>query len=115
MKRSTATRSSQSSVASSRMRRATGAQSGSTVAPSGQAVDAARLGEQVGGADHHLARDAAPVRALATDEPVLDPDHRQAGLGQPAGDLLTADAQPDDDRIHRFDHAPSIPPVRAPR
>ena len=58
--RSTATLSSQLSVASSRIRLATGAQSGSTVAWPAMPGDPPRLGQQVGRPDHHLARDARP-------------------------------------------------------
>ncbi len=46
----------------------------------GHAVDPARLGDQVGGADHHLARDAPVVRALAADQPRLDARPRSVRL-----------------------------------
>ena len=53
-----------------------------------------------------LRRDAAPVRALAADQRVLDADHRQPGLGQPAGRLLATHAEADDHDVHplRFTH-----------
>ncbi len=100
VKRSTATLSSQLSVASSRIRLATGAQSGVTSAEPAMPVDPARLGQQVGRPDHHLARHAAPVRALAADQAALDADDREARLGELAGHLLAADAQTDHDDIH---------------
>ena len=49
----------------------------------------------VDAADHHLARHAAPVRALAADQLALDADDGQPGLGQPAGHLLAARPHPD--------------------
>ena len=65
-------------------------------------------GEGVGRADHHLARHAPPVRALAADQPRLDPDHRQARLGELAGDLLAADSQPDHDNVDLVRHGDSL-------
>lgn len=61
----------------------------------GHARDAPGLGEQVSGADHHLAWDTGPVRALPADQFRLHPDHVQTGLGQPLGDVLTPHAHPD--------------------
>src|SRR2546429_7133015 len=55
--------------------------------------------EQVRGPDHHLRRDAAPVRALTADKPALHPGHRQAGLGQGAGGVLATWSHADDDNI----------------
>ena len=80
--RSTATLSSQSSVASSRIRRGDRRPVGVDARGARHARDPARLGEQVRGADHHLGRHAAPVRALAADQPGLHPGDVQAGLGQ---------------------------------
>ena len=107
--RSAATVSSQVSVASARMRCATGAQSGVTVGVAREPVDAAGLGEGVGGPDHHLAGDTAPVRALAADELGLDADHVQAGLGEPSSDVLPARTQAQDDDVRSL-HAPTLGP-----
>ncbi len=78
----------------------------------GEPGDAARLGERVAGADHHLGRDASPVGTLAADQGVLDADDAQAGLREPARDLFATDAQADDHHIHllRFAHGTSFPP-----
>jgi hypothetical protein len=62
-KRSTATRSSKPSVASSRIRGATG-QMGPHRGVAGHPRDAAGFGQQIGRPDQHLRRHAAPVRAL---------------------------------------------------
>src|SRR5262249_39638796 len=66
--------------------------------------------DQVGRADHHLARDAAPVGALAADQAPLHADHREAGLGELAGDLLAPHAEPDDHDVDLLAHRP--PPSR---
>jgi hypothetical protein len=71
---------------------------------SDEAIDAARFGERVGGADHHLARHAAPVRALAADQPVIDAEHGEPGLGETPRHLLATHAQPDDDDIGLIGH-----------
>ena len=92
-KRSTATVSSQSSVASARMRCATGAQSGGDGRRARHARDAPSLGQQVGRPDHHLRRDAAPVGALPADQSSVDAHHLEAGRGQTFGDVLAAGAQ----------------------
>ena len=63
---------------------------GATSALPASVGDASRLGERVGGADDHLAGDAAEVGALATDQPLVDPDHVEAGLRQ----LAVAAASP---------------------
>src|SRR5439155_900311 len=47
----------------------------------GHAGHASRLGQQGRRADHHLARDAAPVPALPADQARLDADHDEARLG----------------------------------
>ena len=83
----------------SRIRRATGAQSGVTIGRPGHAGDAPPLGQQVGGAHHHLGGDAAPVRALAADELGLDADDVETRLGQVLRDLLPPGAEADDDGI----------------
>ncbi len=49
----------------------------------GHALDAPRLGEQLGAAQHHLRRDAAVVRALAADQALVDAEHGPAGLRRP--------------------------------
>ena len=66
----------------------------------GQARDPASLGEQVRGADHHLGRDTAPVRALAADQPGLHGGHRQAGRGEPFRGVLAPRAHAQDHDIH---------------
>jgi aryl-alcohol dehydrogenase-like predicted oxidoreductase len=80
----------------------------------GQRVHATRLGERVGRADHHLARHASEVGALAADQARLDPHHRQARLGQLSGHLLPADAQPDHDHIDLVRHDRQLHPSRQP-
>jgi hypothetical protein len=59
------------------------------------ALDAARFGEQIGRADHHLARHAAVVRALSTHQVLLDPDHGELAIRQPGRHFLSSRAQPD--------------------
>ena len=49
---------------------------GPYVGLTGEAVDPASLRERVARADHHLARDAAEVRALAPDQPLVHPPPR---------------------------------------
>ena len=108
--RSAATWSFQSSVASSRIRSATGARSARIVLVPDQLGHAAALGERIRGPDHHLARDTAPVRALPTDELLLDADDVDARLGELAGDVLTARAHPDDDDFRGvFGHGSFLP------
>ena len=65
----------------------------------GNAGNSARLGEEVSGADHHLRRHAAPIRALATDESRVDSNDAEPGLGEFAGDLLTPWPHADDNYI----------------
>ena len=98
-KRSTATVSSQESVASSRMRRATGAQSGVIDRRAGVARNAAALGQQIGRPHHHFGGDAAPIRALTADELGLDAHDVESGLGQLAGYLFSSRSQPDHDGV----------------
>ena len=98
--RSTATRSSQLSVASSRIRVATGAQSALDARRARERADPARLAERVGGPDHHLGGHARVVRALAADEPRVHAHDGQPGPREPGADVLTARPQPDDDDIH---------------
>ena len=116
--RSTATVSSQESVASFLIRWATGAQSGATSAEPGHARDPAALGQQVRGPDHHLGRNAPPVRALPADQPVLDADHGKPGLGQPPGEVLAAGPHADHDDVRLLGlHLPTLPgsgPARVP-
>ena len=61
----------------------------------GQPVGAVHLGDQVRGPDHQLGRRAAPERALAADQRLVDTDHVEPGLGQLARGVLPArtDAQ----------------------
>jgi len=70
----------------------------------GEQVDATRLGHGVGGADHHLRGDAAPVGALPSDQPALDAEHAHAGLGGTPGDLLSAHAHADHDQVGPLGH-----------
>ena len=102
--RLTATVSSQSSVASSRMRACTGAQSARTSAEPAMPVDPPPVGQQVGGPDDHLARDAAEVGTLAAHQPLVDPDHLEAGLGQLGRRRLTTGAEPDHHHVARVRH-----------
>ncbi len=48
----------------------------------------------LGGADHHLGRDAAPVGAFAADQPGLHAGHRQAGHGEPLSGILAPGPMP---------------------
>ena len=43
-------------------------------------INPARLSEQIGPADHHLARNTPPIRALTADQPTLDTHHHQTRL-----------------------------------
>ena len=70
----------------------------------GHALDATRLCEQVGCADHHLRRHAPPVGALAADELRLDPDDVEAGLGEPPCDVLRPRSEPDHDDVCLLGH-----------
>ncbi len=71
-------------------------QSGSHLADApAQLGDATSLRQGVGRADHHLRRDAPPVRALPAHQGGLDPEHPQTALGQRPGDVLTARSHPD--------------------
>lgn len=66
--------------------------------------DTARLGQRVRGADHHLARHAPVVRAFATDEVLVDPHHRESGLGELPGDGLPSWAHSDHDDVDGLGH-----------
>ena len=68
---------------------------GAYVGRAGQPVDPTPLGQRVGRADDHLARDAAVVRALAAHQPFVDPDHVEPRPGQLARRRLAARAEPD--------------------
>ena len=110
-RRSTATVSSQSSVASSRIRSATGVQSGWTSRDPGPNSDAARLVERRGGRQHHLRGHAPVVGALAAHQAALDGDHVEAPLRELGGDVLASRPLPDH---HDIDfgacrHAVSLP------
>src|SRR5487761_1423906 len=69
----------------------------------GDAGYPAGLGQQVGGPDHHLRRNAPPVRALTADQLGLDPGHVHPGLGQPPGGVLAARTHPDHHDVGFFD------------
>ena len=56
------------------------------------------LGDQVGRPDHQLGRRAAPERALAADQRLVDADDVQARLGELARGVLTA--RPDAEHHH---------------
>ena len=66
----------------------------------GKPRNPASFREGVCGADHHLARDAAKVRTLAADQPLIDANHVEVRLCQPPGEVLPAWAHPDDDDVH---------------
>ena len=66
----------------------------------GHGVHPASLGEQIGGADDHLRRDAPVVRAFTTDEVTLDADHRETGLGERTGSVLSSRAESDNNNIN---------------
>jgi hypothetical protein len=68
------------------------------------AVDSAGFGQQVGGADHHLAGHASPVWAFAADQVGLDADHGQAGFGQPASYRLAGHSHADHYGVDVFSH-----------
>jgi hypothetical protein len=87
--------SSQSSVASSRMRCATGRPVGSDRSVPGHAGDAPSLGQQVARADHHLGRNACPVGTFAADQLGLHAHHVQTRLDQGPGDRLPSDPHAD--------------------
>src|SRR6266702_4209142 len=70
----------------------------------GHARDPPRLGQQAGRPDHHLRRNAAPVRALPAHQPGLDPCHVQARLRQPARRVLPAGPHPDHHHVRLFIH-----------
>ena len=70
----------------------------------GQFVDAAGLGEAVGGPDHHLGRDTRVVRAFAAHQVGLDPDHRQPGGCQVGADRLSSGSHPDHYDIDLLGH-----------
>jgi hypothetical protein len=65
----------------------------------GQAGNPPGLGDEVGGADHHLGRHAAEVRAFAADQPRLDAGDVQARLGQGLSYVLTAWSHAQDDDV----------------
>lgn len=73
---------------------------GSDVADvAGHTGDAARVGEQVCGAQHHLAGDTCPVGALASDQLGLDADDVEPGVGQLPCDRLAAHTHSDDPHV----------------
>ena len=79
-------------------------------AAAGVGVGPTGLGDQRRAADHHLARHAAPVGALAADQLALDADDGEARLGQPAGDLLATRPHPDHHDVDvRVRHGPILP------
>ncbi len=68
---------------------------------SGHAVDAPGLLEEVGGADHHLRRDARPVRALAAEELVGDSHDVETRGRQLQRKVLAAGPNPEDHDVDR--------------
>ena len=109
--RSTATRSSQWSVACTATRSATGAQLDVIVTSPDSSVGPPGLGHQVGGPDHHLGRDAAVVGALAAHQVLVHRDDSEPSLRGGRGQRLSPGPQPDDHQIHllRVCHGPSLP------
>jgi hypothetical protein len=61
----------------------------------------ANLGDEIGGADHHLRGHTAVERALPADQVSLDADDIQAGLGELLGRELAAGSEPQDDDVTR--------------
>ena len=111
--RFTATVSSQLSVASFLIRWATGAQSGTTSAEPAMPGIRRPSASRFAGPDHHLGRNAPPVRAFPADQPVLDADHGKPGLGQPPGEVLAAGAHADHDDVRLLGlHLPTFPGSR---
>ena len=113
--RSTATWSSQSAVASSRIRACTGAQSGVTVLVPGQvrrpaaprpATSAARIIILLGMQPKY--GHSPPTSRRST------PTTRQAGLGQLGGRRLPARPEPDDDHVHLHGSQKSCQPACHP-
>ena len=82
--------------------RATGAQSGRTSADPARPSIRRPSASSVGGADDHLAGDAAVVGALATHQPLVDPDHVEPGLRQLGRRRLATRAEPDHHHVARF-------------
>jgi hypothetical protein len=72
--------------------------------PAGHTWDAARLSQQVGGSDHHLRRDTAPIGALATEEALFDTDHVESRVSKAPSHVLSARPQPQDDNVRVFHH-----------
>ena len=70
-------------------------------------VDPVPFHDQVGGADHHLGRDAAPVRAFAADEPVFHLSHHQARFSQRVRGPFSHRAPCRSRQRPRRDHVPS--------
>ena len=70
----------------------------------GDARDATSLGQEVGAPDHHLGGDAPPVGALAAHQAPVDPDHVEAGFGQPLGDVLAPRSHPHHDHFSVLGH-----------
>ncbi len=71
---------------------------------------APRRGDHVARTDQGLRRDAAEERAFAPDQPLLDDRDGQAGVGAPAGRVLSRWSGPDHDHVERIAHG-SLPPV----
>ena len=92
------------------------------LAPVGAYVGLAReprnppcLGEHVGRADDHLARDAAVVGALTPHEPLVDPDDGETGLRQLGRRRLPTWAESDHHHVTRSHHAGSLAPASTAR
>ena len=65
----------------------------------GQLIDVAGLGQGAGRPNDHLGRDAAVIRAFATDQVRLDAQHRATGLGQPLGHLAATWPEAEHDHV----------------
>src|SRR5262249_47637216 len=63
-------------------------------------------------ANHHLARYAPPVRALAPDQTVFDTDDAESRLSQCSGGRLAADTQPQHHDVDLLCHDHTVALVR---
>ncbi len=67
-----------------------------------QQGNSATFSERVCRADHHLARHAAKVGTLAAQQALVDSDHIEVRLRQPAGEILTTGAHAYDNDVDLF-------------
>ena len=79
----------------------------------GQAGHPPGLGDQIGGADHHLGWHASEIGAFPADQAGFDPGHVQARFGQRPGRVFAAGPQADHHHIRMlwFAHAGLLPCV----